>query len=610
MFNSFSRLLAATFAAISLFVLAGCGGGGGLPGVPGSGGGSTGPAPATCSSPVPSAPYMWGATAGNAQATVTFFPTSSTSYITNYVVTSNPGNISVSVPSTATAATVTGLTNGTTYTFTVTAYSCAGGSTASTASNAVIPATVPGAPTIGTATAGGSSATVTFAPPASNGGSAITSYTATSNPGGIMTTVAAPATSITVNGLTNGTSYTFTVTAANAMGTSTSSAASNAVVPASVPGAPTNVSAVAGNAQATVSWVAPTNTGGTAITGYTVTSSGGQVVTTTATTATVTGLTNGTSYFFTVTASNATGPSLSSAASNTVIPTTYFGPYYVNATTGLDTNVGSSAAPFKTITRGLTAAAGLGSATSVNVAAGSYSVGETFPLKMANNVTLIGAGAATTTISGSAGYTTAGGTYWNTTLVIPAGVTTTVSGFTVSGAIDVQVIVDASTLAAATNATLNNNIFTGVSSFSDSLYIYSPSTVSMTGNTMTGGWLNLVSISGNATVTARTNTLTSSGSAPAVSVSGGGTNLNSPVVNFGTSASAGGNKITGSTTNVGINIVNDGNVVNASGNTWKAAVQGSSATGTYAVGSVAVKPTTMTGGNNYAIDAASVNLQF
>ena len=90
---------------------------------------------------------------------------------------------------------------------------------------------VPGTPTIGTATATGyTTATVSYTAPASNGGSVITSYTATSSPGGITGTLnQAGSGTITVNGLTDGTSYTFTVTATNAIGTSPSSTASNSI---------------------------------------------------------------------------------------------------------------------------------------------------------------------------------------------------------------------------------------------------------------------------------------------------------------------------------------------------------------------------------------------
>jgi hypothetical protein len=92
-------------------------------------------------------------------------------------------------------------------------------------------ATPPTAPTIGTATtASATSATVTFTAPASNGGSAITSYTATSSPGSLTGTLAgATAGTITVTGLTTSTAYTFTVTATNSEGISTASVASNSI---------------------------------------------------------------------------------------------------------------------------------------------------------------------------------------------------------------------------------------------------------------------------------------------------------------------------------------------------------------------------------------------
>ena len=89
--------------------------------------------------------------------------------------------------------------------------------------------TVPGAPTNVTATAGDRQATVRFNAPIDNGGSAITGYTVTANPGNVTAT--GTTTTITVTGLTNGTAYTFTVRAANSVGTGPASAASNSVTP-------------------------------------------------------------------------------------------------------------------------------------------------------------------------------------------------------------------------------------------------------------------------------------------------------------------------------------------------------------------------------------------
>ncbi|WP_335920218.1 Ig-like domain-containing protein [Shewanella algae] len=262
--------------------------------------------------------------------------------------------------------------------------------------------TVPGAPIIGTASALDGQAVVNFSAPASDGGSAITSYQVTSSPGGI--TASGANSPIGVAGLTNGTSYTFTVQAINAVGTSSPSAPSNSVVPkanqtisfnnpgaqdfgttptlaatassgltpvfsssttgvctitasgtltfvttgncsidadqpgdgsynaaptvtqgftvnAVVPGAPTSVNAVASDASATVSFSAPASTGGAAISSYTVTSSpGGLTASGAGSPLIVSGLSNGTDYSFIVSANNTAGSGQASSPSNTVTP--------------------------------------------------------------------------------------------------------------------------------------------------------------------------------------------------------------------------------------------------------------------------------------------------
>jgi hypothetical protein len=236
----------------------------------------------------------------------------------------------------------------------------------STPLNLNVAPSAPSAPTGVAATAAEGRANVTWSAP-SPGTSPITSYTVTPYIGttaqpSTTVTGSPPQTSATITGLATGSTYTFTVTATNAVGTGLPSTASNAITISAptAPGEPAAPTASPGMGSATVTWSAPAS-GGSPITKYTITPYIGttaQTVTTVtgsppATTATVTGLTNGATYTFTVTATNAIGTGPPSAASNAVTPTATASPQFVQQIAGDAHNVKSMA-----VTPGLALTAG------------------------------------------------------------------------------------------------------------------------------------------------------------------------------------------------------------------------------------------------------------
>ena len=182
------------------------------------------------------------ATAGPGSASLTWSAPSSGGAVTKYTITpylESKAQTATTVTGTppATGATVGELKPGSSYTFTVTASNTAGSGEASKPSNAVTPTapTVPSEPTGVTARAGDGSATVTWTAPL-DGGSPITKYTVTPYVGtepkkATTVTGTPPETSATITGLTDGTSYTFEVTANNGVGEGPPSIASNAVIP-------------------------------------------------------------------------------------------------------------------------------------------------------------------------------------------------------------------------------------------------------------------------------------------------------------------------------------------------------------------------------------------
>jgi hypothetical protein len=188
---------------------------------------------------------------------------------------------------------------------------------------------VASAPSAVVGVAGDSSVTVSWSAPSSNGGDPVTGYTVTPYIGGSAqapSVFASSAPTQTISGLTNGTAYTFTVIATTNAGNSAPSSASAAVTPATVASAPSAVVGVAGDSSVTVSWSAPSNDGGDPVTGYTVTPYIGgsaqapSVFASSATTQTISGLTNGTAYTFTVIATTNAGNSAPSSASAAVTP--------------------------------------------------------------------------------------------------------------------------------------------------------------------------------------------------------------------------------------------------------------------------------------------------
>jgi hypothetical protein len=345
------------------------------------------------------------ATAGFASANVSWTAPTSGGPVTTYTVTPYVGGVAqtptvVSGSPAPTSTAVAGLTNGTTYTFTVTASNPAGPAAESSPSNSVTPSSsLPIVPNGGfesglsSWTAGGQ------APPGassvkvhSGSGSALLGSVSGAEPNGDSTlaqTIAVPTAGTstlkfwydpaTTDDLCSGSACKFDWEEAQIRSTTGQTLASvfksnsnsqawtqvsfdltpyagqsvvlwfnvhqDGSVPADdssmylddvsvsnsapqVPGAPTGVSATAGNGQATVSWTAPASTGGSAITSYTVTPYIGATAQPTvtvsgsppATSTTVTGLTNGTAYTFTVSATNSAGTGPASSPSNSVTP--------------------------------------------------------------------------------------------------------------------------------------------------------------------------------------------------------------------------------------------------------------------------------------------------
>lgn len=284
---------------------------------------------------VPGAPTSVAGTPGDEEITLTWVAPADNggSAITGYVITPYIASVAQTPINVGNVTTyeITGLTNGIEYTFTVAATNSVGTGSDSSASSGITPTdedTVPSAPTGVSGVAGNTQVNLSWSAPASDGGQPVTSYIITPYIG------ASPQTPINtgdtdldylVTGLTNGTAYTFTVSAVNSVGTSSPSSPSSAITPATVPTAPSNVAGTAGDSEVDLTWDAPSSNGGAAITGYTITPYIGAtpqtpVVVGNVLSHTVTGLTNDTEYTFTVFATNSVGNSSPSSPSAGITP--------------------------------------------------------------------------------------------------------------------------------------------------------------------------------------------------------------------------------------------------------------------------------------------------
>lgn len=313
------RNICTAFGLLFVMTLAACGGG--SVGVDTASGSTTTTTTTTTTAvaTAPPAPTGLQAIASSAQVALTWSAsTGATSYIVKRSTGGGTSFTQIGAP-TATSYADTGLTNGTAYSYIVIAVNSAGQSAASADATATPMAavTAPAAPA--GLNAQGGNAQVALAWAATAGA---TSYIVKRGAasGGPFTQVGTSTTTSYINtGLTNGTAYFYVVVAANSVGQSAASAVATATPTATVtaPAAPTGLAAKSGNAQVALAWTA--SAGATSYIVKRGASSGGpftQVATSTTTSYTNTGLTNGTAYFYVVLAVNSAGQSAASAVAS------------------------------------------------------------------------------------------------------------------------------------------------------------------------------------------------------------------------------------------------------------------------------------------------------
>jgi predicted RNA-binding protein with TRAM domain len=284
-----------------------------------------------------SAPTITGVSAGSASLTISFTaPADNAGYtITDYQYTTDQGSTYYSFGQTTSPYTITKvsasgnavLVNGTSYNLQIRAVAAGpvyGSNSSPTSGTPVATATTPGIPNVYSMTPGNAQINVYFTPNG-DGGSPLTRYEYSTDGGTTYTAV--PIASVTnpivitnqsITGtpaLVNGTSYNVKIRAVNASGTGSASGTS-AVIPFTVPSAPTITGITAGNSSLSVAFTAGSN-GGLAINNYKYSTDGGTtwtVANTTLSPISISGLTNGTSYNVQIKAVSAAGDGIATAS--------------------------------------------------------------------------------------------------------------------------------------------------------------------------------------------------------------------------------------------------------------------------------------------------------
>jgi uncharacterized delta-60 repeat protein len=260
----------------------------------------------------PSAPTINSIAVGDSIVVMTFTAPLSTggSAITNYNYSIDGGASFTSAGQITSPITITGLTNGTTYSIVLQAVNGVGHGASSAPPLPAVPIAVPRAPTNLSATVSDRAALISFTAP-DDGGSPIIAYQYSLDGGTTFITAAEITSPLQIAGLTNGTTYSVVLRARSSVGNGTASNAL-AVTPLTVPDAPVIVYDTVTTSSATIYFTQPSNTSGSAILYYKASIDYGLTffIAGVASPITLLDLSNGSTYYVQLQAVNSVGPSI------------------------------------------------------------------------------------------------------------------------------------------------------------------------------------------------------------------------------------------------------------------------------------------------------------